>query len=464
MSFNRTLGNLGKAIDSASAGTFLQRDDATDVDFVSIEYSDLSGTPTTLDSAAAINLIDSAYIQLRQGSLGGGGLDSAAVTTLVDSNYVSARTSDLSSGFFMYDYVATAGQTTFQDSDANGNVLSYGNGGILVFYNGILMRRGSSYDYIEGTNSVTLNTAADSAANITISKWTYAGGEPDVKWYGDRGTVSAGVNSYDIEYFDITTPANATSFGNLSTTTYAAGYASNGSRATVAGGYIGGVSAGTDISYYTISTTGNSSSFGSLTVSQRRGTGTGDGTYGFYIGGNFASFNNIDYVTIATTANAVDFGNLNTASAGAGAWSDGTYVIVGGGSAAASSGLQYFATATTGNASDFGDISESKSETCGAGSRSTFIMAGGHNGSSLTNVLEYVAISTPANSSDFGDLTYATYEAVANSNGNYMVVSGGSGNVTNMDYFATATPGNASDFGDLLNGNRKQAANSGSPA
>ena len=133
MSFNRTLGNLGKAIDSASAGTFLQRDDATDVDFVSIEYSDLSGTPTALDSAAATNLIDSAYIQLRQGDLGGGGLDSAAVTTLVDSNYVSARTSALSSGFFMYDYVATAGQTVFQDSDANGNIISYSNGCILVF-------------------------------------------------------------------------------------------------------------------------------------------------------------------------------------------------------------------------------------------------------------------------------------------------------------------------------------------
>ena len=46
-----------------------------------------------LDSSGTINLIDSAYVQARQSSVGSGGLDSAAVTSLVDSAYVSARSS-----------------------------------------------------------------------------------------------------------------------------------------------------------------------------------------------------------------------------------------------------------------------------------------------------------------------------------------------------------------------------------
>lgn len=46
-----------------------------------------------LDSSGTINLIDSAYVQARQITVGSGGLDSAAVTNLVDSAYVSARSS-----------------------------------------------------------------------------------------------------------------------------------------------------------------------------------------------------------------------------------------------------------------------------------------------------------------------------------------------------------------------------------
>ncbi len=45
----------------------------------------------TLDSAAVISLIDSAYVQLRQSSVGTGGLDSALVTQLIDSAYVQLR-------------------------------------------------------------------------------------------------------------------------------------------------------------------------------------------------------------------------------------------------------------------------------------------------------------------------------------------------------------------------------------
>ena len=45
----------------------------------------------TLDSAAVISLIDSAYVQLRQSTVGTGGLDSALTIQLIDSAYVQLR-------------------------------------------------------------------------------------------------------------------------------------------------------------------------------------------------------------------------------------------------------------------------------------------------------------------------------------------------------------------------------------
>ena len=50
---------------------------------------------TGLDSALASQLIDSAYIQLRQSSVGSGGLDSALTTQLIDSSYIQLRQTDV---------------------------------------------------------------------------------------------------------------------------------------------------------------------------------------------------------------------------------------------------------------------------------------------------------------------------------------------------------------------------------
>ena len=122
MSLSRKIGNIGSILDSASTGTFMSKA-ASDAAFESISYSSLSGTPTTLDSANVTAIIDSAYVQARQ-TLGSSALDSAAITSIIDSNYVQARTTTVSSGFVDYEYTATSGQTTFQDSDLNSNILS----------------------------------------------------------------------------------------------------------------------------------------------------------------------------------------------------------------------------------------------------------------------------------------------------------------------------------------------------
>ena len=190
MAFNRLLGNLATDLDSAASGTFLSKDDATSADFTSIAYSDLTGTPTVIDSALTTQLIDSSYVQLRQADAAVVGIDSATALVLFDSDYVGTRTTATQSGFKEYQYTATASQTVFKDSDNNGEILGFGSGGILVFYNGILMRKGSTRDYTEQTNQITLNAAADSGANVSIAKWQVNTVQNDFTFLGaGAGTV-----------------------------------------------------------------------------------------------------------------------------------------------------------------------------------------------------------------------------------------------------------------------------------
>jgi hypothetical protein len=58
-----------------------------------------------------------------------------------------------------YEYVATAGQTTFTGADANSLTLSYIAGGIIVALNGVILRPGDDYTASNGT-SVVLSVAA----------------------------------------------------------------------------------------------------------------------------------------------------------------------------------------------------------------------------------------------------------------------------------------------------------------
>ena len=474
MSLNRTLANLGKAIDSASTGTFLSKDDATDADFISVAYSDVSGTPSSIDSSALTTLIDSAYIQLRQTAVSSSGLDSAAVQALVDSDYVSARTSTVYSGFEMYDYVATAGQTTFQDSDANGNVLSFDNGGILVFYNGILMRRGTSHDYIEGTNVVTLNTAADSAANITISKWKASGGSIDGTgvWYGDRAVWSGGdyPEKNIMDYVSIATSANATDFGDLQVAVYYACGAGDGTYGLTFGG--SGVNNGgphNNIQYVTIATTGNASDFGDClfrnTATGAWGDGLKAGIAGGYNADATSKSNVIQYVMVATPANSTDFGDLTAQKQGGDIVNDATYGVYGGGNDGSRTNvMEYWTMATLGNASDYGDLTAVREDHGGVGNVTYGIFAGGHTTTNYVNSMDYITIATTGNASNLGSLATGRSKAGATTDNTYAIFGGGyTGSSSNViDRLTISTSANASDFGDLTNSRSGPAAYSGS--
>jgi len=72
-------------------------------------------------------------------------------------------------GLDVYNFTATLNQTTFQDSDVNGNVLSYHPGAILVSLNGIML---SSVDYTATDgSSIVLTDNAESASELTITSF-----------------------------------------------------------------------------------------------------------------------------------------------------------------------------------------------------------------------------------------------------------------------------------------------------
>ena len=59
-----------------------------------------------------------------------------------------------------YEYVATAGQTTFSGNDVNAVSLSYIAGGLIVSLNGVVLRPGDDYTATNGTSIVLITAAA----------------------------------------------------------------------------------------------------------------------------------------------------------------------------------------------------------------------------------------------------------------------------------------------------------------
>lgn len=420
---NRLIGNLANATDSAASSSFLAKG-ATEADYQSIAYSDVTGKPTILDSAGITSLMDSSYVQARQGSAVAG-LDSAGITSLVDSNYVVARAAASGSGYGRYNYTATAGQTVFQDSDNSGALLSYTSGGIMVFYNGVMLKNTSDWEGTDGS-SVTLVEAADSGANVSIHKWTVVAGIGTAALYGDRGIVAGG---------------------------------NNGSNRL------------NNIDYWDMTTSNNASDFGDLNIQIQQCTGTSDAIRGLFASGYDGADrpNFIDYITIASPGNATDFGDLSTATAMAtAAVSDATYGVFGGRYTTIDYGvvtIDYVTIQTTGDASDFGDLTLARFRACPV-SNSTYGLFAGAGGSS-DKTIDYVTIATPGNASDFGDLIQAMEFCPCTSNGTVVQICGGnpsSGAVNTIQQITVQTTGNASDFADLTDIKGQSGSTSGNAA
>lgn len=267
-------------------------------------------------------------------------------------------------------------------------------------------------------------------------------------WSGDRAIVFTNAQYNDIQYFDITSPGNASDFGDM----YAGerGYGAAGgnkTRAIFACGFIGGSSYNI-IEYVTPSTTGNSTDFGDNTLSRNSLAGCSNGTRMLMGGGGS---NTVDYITVDTTGNATDFGDLSASGSGqsGGAGEDATRAVFGGGIGGATNTIDYFTFASPGNATDFGDLTRSVNANAACSDATRVCFTGG----SSSNTIDYITTQTTGNATDFGDLNYNFQYGGACENDTRGVAINSydyGSSSSDIDYFTIQTTGNATDFGDMI--------------
>ena len=300
-------------------------------------------------------------------------------------------------------------------------------------------------------------------------------------WSGTRGLMGGGETANNgssintINQIDISTPANATDFGDLTNSREYLSALSNQTRGVFGGGNTNG-SKQDVMDYVTVATAGNATDFGDLQQVKTDTAACSNGTIGIFAmglgsGSGSAGYKtDIDKITVATTGNATDFGDLIRGNRMGTAYGDLTRGIIAGGYnyySANDETIQYITFATTGNATDFGDMTVGGYLGGGCSDATRGVMAGGSGASfSYQNVMDYITIQTTGNATDFGDLTVGR-ETSGMADATYGVFSSGnaSGGYTNtMDYVTIQTAANASDFGDNTSTISGAGSCSGAPA
>ena len=307
------------------------------------------------------------------------------------------------------------------------------------------------------TGAVRYNTDSNKMEVYIGSTWMeVAVSSPNLDG-GARGVFGGGYqpSAKDvIDFVTISTPGNATDFGNLSLSR--GSFDASGSKTR--GFWFGGEHPATDrIDFITFSSTGDATDFGNLTVARFGTTAGSNETRAVIAGGNYPKTNVIDYVTMSSAGDAVDFGDLIVGMRRSNAGNSPTRVIFYGGSDSPASNantqIQFVTTATLGNSQDFGEpfsggYSRSKGVIC---SSTRALFAG--NDVPESNIIESITMSTLGNGIAFGDLPVsgtACGGRLGCSSVTRGLSAGGQSPFPNtIDYVSISTGGTAVDFGDL---------------
>ena len=283
-----------------------------------------------------------------------------------------------------------------------------------------------------------------------------------IVWYGDRGVFTGGAAlNGTIDYISISTPGNATDFGDMSTNRYTGDSCSNGSRGVNAGGSDSPWNNVNTMDYITFASPSNATDFGDLSVARNFNGACSDGTYGVWAGGdNLSSKNTIDYVTISVTGNATDFGNLTNSRNTVGGLADATRGVFAGANPAGDV-IDYITVATTGNATDFGNLTHAKNGVSGCSSTTRGLFNGYPQGSNNDVGVDYITIQTTGNATDFGDLTNDFSCSSTSDTVTAVFAGSNTGDNTIISKVTIATTSNGTDFGDLTVGRTRNSGMSG---
>ena len=270
------------------------------------------------------------------------------------------------------------------------------------------------------------------------------------------GAVSPGAtNTTQIKYFDIASQGTTDEFGQITVSRRAIGSVSSSTRGCAGGGFVAPTSPAHTVSdvidYVTIATTANATDFGNMqSTGYSYGTASNE-TRGLFAGGyrpnNSAVVDTIDLITIATTGNASDFGNLVVARRSFGGLASPTRGIFMGGAPSTKDEIDFVTIASAGNATDFGNLTDGRDFVFGSSSSTRGVMGGGRTPSN-TNIIDFITIASEGNATDFGDLLSATYYNAATGNSTRAVWVGSPAITNTMEYVTIATTGNSVDWGD----------------
>jgi hypothetical protein len=298
-----------------------------------------------------------------------------------------------------------------------------------------------------GPESAASNSATPSLPNRAV----FAGGSTGASY------------TATMDYVNIATTGNATSFGSLYTG--ALGFMAPGASSTrgvLSGG--AGNSSNTNVIQFISFTPGGSSDFGDLSQVKYAASGASNSTrsliFGGYVTGSVR--NVIEYITIASTGNAANFGDMFTARAEAASCGSSTRAVTGGGSVSGgrTQNIEYSTIATLGNGITFGNLSYLVYQLAACSSSTRALFGGGYNNTAFRNEnrVFFVTIATTGDATYFGDLTAARVGLTATSSATRGIFAGGNSNNNIIDYVTIASTGNAIDFGDLTAGREYLAA------
>jgi len=286
-----------------------------------------------------------------------------------------------------------------------------------------------------------------------------------LSFYGPRGiiaggTKAGGANSNQIQYFDMSTPSNATNFGVLVTGFQSAGL-SDGTRACY--GYNG------NIEYIETATPADATSFGTLGDDHGLwGTATCDGTKGLFIAGynitgsGWVATTTVSQITVQTLGNSTSFGNLTSARRDLGSVSDASYAYSMGGYDSTNTvqdSIERISYASGGTASTWATLAAAVPKPS-AGSNDTHIVMFENTVNTRTGNMATIEIANAGTAEFFGSLNYQRKNAVATCNGSRICVAGGSGATSSdpgysstytstIEYAEINTLYTVTDFGDL---------------
>ena len=315
-----------------------------------------------------------------------------------------------------------AGITTFSGSSGllmpRGATEYRGGRGRGIFVSGTIVQIPATSN-VNVTDYITISTLGNS---LDFGDSTAVGNEQKGGCASSTRGVYHTTSSNSLEYITISSTGNAFDFGDLNYGGAGASIrqtqlCSNSSRGLISAGYINGPV--NYIEFINISTLGNASSFGNLlTAAFGPGASVASPTRAVHFLSQTPGNNNIlEFNTILTLGNAQDFGDLVSGPGmrNCGSCSSSVRGIFAGGGTSPPSGIntiEYITIATLGDSIDFGDLVKSSNfRLSGTSSSTRGIFGGGETigspGGAIINSIDYITISSTGNAQDFGDLILA---------------------------------------------------------